>query len=133
MNNDTLNIPKPLSKLEHLVMDFVWSHGPCSAESVREALSPEWPMKESTARTILRRLEEKGYLVHNVDRRTYLYRSAQARQSVAIRAVQQIIDRFCGGSVEQLLTGMVDNKIVDRKGLERLARRVAQSRKQRKS
>jgi BlaI family transcriptional regulator, penicillinase repressor len=90
-------------------------------------------MKESTARTILRRLEEKGYLVHDVDGRTYLYRSTQARQSVAIRAVQQIIDRFCGGSVEQLLTGMVDNKIVDRKELERLARRVAQSRQQRKS
>ncbi len=114
-------------------MDFVWSHGPCSAEVVREALACEWPMKESTARTILRRLEQKGYLEHDVDGRTYLYRSAQARQSVAIRAVQQIIDRFCGGSVEQLLTGMVDNKIVDRKELKRLARRVAQSRKQRKS
>jgi BlaI family transcriptional regulator, penicillinase repressor len=133
MNNGTSKMPKPLSKLEHLVMDFVWSHGPCSAESVREALASKWPMKESTARTILRRLEEKGYLVHDVDGRTYLYRSTQARQSVATQAVQQIIDRFCGGSVEQLLTGMVDNKIVDRKELERLARRVAQSRQQRKS
>lgn len=133
MNNNSSKLPKPLSKLEHLVMDFVWSRGPCSAESVREGLASEWPMKESTARTILRRLEQKGYLVHDVDGRTYLYRSTQARQSVAVRAVQQIIDRFCGGSVEQLLTGMVDSRIVDRKELERLARRVSQSRKQRKT
>jgi BlaI family transcriptional regulator, penicillinase repressor len=125
--------PKALSELEHLVMDFVWSQRSCSAEEVREALALKWPMKESTARTILRRLEQKGYLAHEVEGRTYIYRSVHARQNVAVQAVQQIVDRFCGGSVEQLLVGMVDGKLVGGQELERLARRVAQSRKRQKS
>lgn len=125
---------KPLSELEHLVMDFVWSHGPCTADQVRESLAPNRPMKDSTVRTILRRMEKKGYIVHLVEGRTYLYRSVQPRESVAVRAVKQIVDRFCGGSVEQLLMGMVDSKLIDRRELEKLVQKVAQKkREERKS
>ena len=124
---------KPLSELEHLVMDFVWSHGRCSAEQVREHFAPSRPMKDSTVRTVLRRLERKGYLIHAVAGRTYLYRSTQPRQSVAVRAVKHVIDRFCAGSVEQLLTGMIDGKVIDRRELEKLVRRVAREKRGNKS
>ncbi len=123
---------KPLSDLEHLVMDFVWASGPATSEQVREALAERHPMKESTARTILTRLEQKGYLHHRVEGRTYVYSGAEARQHVAAGAVRQIIDRMCGGSVEQLLVGMVDNEVVDGQELARLAQRIAQ-RKRRKA
>lgn len=106
-------------------MDYIWSHGPCTAESCREALAPSRPMKDSTIRTVLRRLEEKGYLAHQVDGRTFIYRASAARQNVAVRAVKNIIDCFCGGSAEDLVLGMVDNAVLDRKQLERLARKVA--------
>ena len=82
-------------------------------------------MKESTTRTVLRRLEEKGFLQHQIDGRTYVYSVTERRESVAARAVRQIVDRFCGGSVEQLLVGMVDNQIIDQRELERLARQIA--------
>ena len=123
---------KTLGALEHLVMGFIWSHGPASAEQVREAFASQHPMKESTVRTILRRLEAKGYLTHRVEGRTYVYAGAERPQSVAARAVRQIIEKFCGGSVEQLLVGMVANDVVDRRELERLAQRIArrQSRKE---
>jgi len=133
MRSDILQPSKPLSKLEHLVMDYVWAHGPCGAEAVRKALASGWPMKESTARTILRRLERKGYVRHEIEGRTYIYHSVQARQNVAVRALQQIVDRFCGGSVEQLLVGMVESKLINRRDLERLARRVAESRQKEKA
>jgi BlaI family transcriptional regulator, penicillinase repressor len=116
---------KPLSELEHLVMDLVWSRQTATAEQVREALLARRPMKESTVRTVLRRLEEKGYVRHRVEGRTYIYTGNEAPQSVAARSVRAIIDRFCGGSVEQLLVGMVDNDIVDQRELERLGRRIA--------
>jgi len=116
-----------LGELEQLVMDFVWAHGPCTSEACREALAPERPMKESTIRTVLRRLEQKGYVEHTVDGRTFIYRAAERRENVAVRAVKSIIDRFCGGSAEALVLGMVDNEVLDRKQLETLARRVAQS------
>jgi len=91
-------------------------------------LAPRRPMKESTIRTVLRRLEEKGYVTHEVDGRTFIYRAAELRQNVAVRAVKNIIDRFCGGSAEELVIGMVDNAVLDRKQLERLARKIGQRR-----
>jgi BlaI family penicillinase repressor len=117
--------PKGLGQIEQMVMDYVWAHGPCPAEACREALAPSRPMKESTVRTILRRLEEKGFVAHEVEGRTYIYRAAQARQNVAVRAVKNIIDRFCGGSAEELLVGMVQNSMIRREQLEQLARRIA--------
>jgi predicted transcriptional regulator len=42
-----------------------------------------------------------------------------------VRAVRQIIDRFCGGSVQELLVGMVENEILDRQELQELARKLA--------
>jgi BlaI family transcriptional regulator, penicillinase repressor len=117
--------PKGLGAVEQMVMDFVWSHGPCSAEACREALKPARPLKESTVRTILRRLEEKGFVTHETAGRTYIYRAAEGRRNVAVRAVKNIIDRFCGGSAEELVIGMVDNAVIDREQLERLARKIA--------
>jgi predicted transcriptional regulator len=116
---------KALSELEHVVMDYLWAHGPASAEQVREALAASRPMKDSTVRTVLRRLEEKGYLTHRAEGRTYIYTGIEPPQDVAASAVRQIIDRFCGGSVEQLLVGLVNNDVVDERELQRLAQRIA--------
>ena len=107
-------------------MDYVWSHGSCTAEACREALASARPMKDSTIRTVLRRLEEKGYVTHAIDGRTFVYSASAARQNVAVRAVKNIIDRFCGGSAEELVLGMVDNAVLDSKQLERLARKIAE-------
>ena len=117
---------KSLGHVEQLVMEFVWSHGPCTAEACREALVVSAPMKDSTIRTVLRRLEQKGYLSHQVEVRTFVYKALDARQNVAVRAVKNIIDRFCGGSAEQLVLGMVDNAVLDRRQLKRLARKIAE-------
>jgi predicted transcriptional regulator len=108
-------------------MDYIWTQDSVTSESCREALATSRPMKDSTIRTVLRRLEEKGYLTHEVEGRTYVYRASDARQNVAIRAVRGIIDRFCGGSAEQLVLGMVDNAVLNPKQLERLAQRVAEN------
>jgi BlaI family transcriptional regulator, penicillinase repressor len=117
--------PKSLGELEQLVMDYIWSHGPTTAEQCREALLPKHAMKDSTVRTVLRRLEEKGFLSHKMEGRTYVYRTLQARRNIAARAVAHIVDRFCGGSVEQLLVGMVENEVLDHAELQRLAQKIA--------
>jgi BlaI family penicillinase repressor len=126
MKNTHSSRPKNIGEVEQMVMDYVWSHGPVTAEACREALAPRRPMKESTIRTVLRRLEQKGYVTHEVDGRTFIYRAAELRQNVAVRAVKSIIDRFCGGSAEELVIGMVDNAVLDRRQLERLAQKIGQ-------
>ena len=115
---------KALSELEHLVMGAIWERSFATAEDVREALASQHPMKDSTVRTVLKRLEDKGYLEHRVDGRTNVYRSLEPAQNVAVKAVQQIINRLCGGSVEQLLIGMVDDEVLDEKELQRLAKKI---------
>ncbi|HKF51670.1 MAG TPA: BlaI/MecI/CopY family transcriptional regulator [Candidatus Acidoferrales bacterium] len=122
-----LTKPKNLGDVEQVVMDHVWSHGPCTSEECREALTDARPMKESTIRTVLRRLEEKGYVAHELSGRTFIYRAAEARQNVAVRAVKNIIDRFCGGSAEELVIGLVDNEVLDAKRLEQLTRMISQA------
>jgi predicted transcriptional regulator len=112
---------KPLSELEHLVMDVLWKRSQSTTEDVREALAQRHPMKDSTARTILSRLEEKGYIKRHVEGRTNVYRVSEPPRNLAVTAVQQIIDRLCGGSVEQLIVGMVDRELLDERELRRLA------------
>ena len=79
-------------------------------------------------RTLLRRLEARGYLAHSVQGKLFAYRAKLPRRSVAARAVQHIIQRFCAGSVEQFLVGMVDEKVLSVQELERLARKVRKQR-----
>ena len=105
-------------------MDHVWAAGPVTAEACRDALRDRWPMKESTMRTVLKRLEDKGYVTHTTQGRTYIYEAAETSSSVAARAVRQLIDRFCGGSAEALLVGMVRNDVLSAVQLERLTKKI---------
>lgn len=107
-------------------MDYLWASGPASADQCREALRVTWPMKESTMRTVLTRLEEKGFVTHVTEGRTYIYRASEGPTVVATRAVKQIVDRLCGGSAETMVLGMVSNGMISPQQLERLARRIAQ-------
>lgn len=119
--------PVELGDLERDLLTIVWRLGNVTAEQVREEL--DRPLKDSTIRTVLRRLEEKGYLAHETENRTFVYRPAESRQKVAGRAVKRIVDWFCEGSVEALLVGMVDSKVLDRAELQRLAERIAAAQK----
>ena len=118
------NLPD-LGNLEREVMQLVWANAPVTAEAVRERL--ERRLKESTVRTVLRRLEDKGYVTHTVEGRTYVYQAAAPRGRVAAKAVQRIVDWFCNGSVEEVLVGMVDASMLDQRQLRLLADKVAKA------
>ena len=118
-------IAADLGDLEREVLRLVWRFGSVTAEKVRGELNR--PLKESTVRTVLRRLEEKGHLTHVVDGRTFVFRAVEPRGRAAARAVKRIADWFCEGSVEEVLAGLVDAKMLDRADLARLAEKIAQS------
>jgi BlaI family transcriptional regulator, penicillinase repressor len=120
--------PAELGELESSILSIVWREGSVTAEKVREAL--DRPLTDSTVRTMLRRLEEKGYIEHSIEDRAFVYRPAESRQRVAGRAAQRIVDWLCEGSVETLLVGMVDSKVLDGDELQRLAKRIAAVREQ---
>lgn len=119
----------PLSDLENKVMSIVWNLQEATAEQVRQQLEASQSLKDSTVRTILRRLETKGYVGHRVEGRTYIYAPRERSQNVAADAVRSIIERFCGGSIEALLVGMVDREVISPEKLEELAAKIAQQEK----
>jgi predicted transcriptional regulator len=107
-----------LGELEREVLQVIWRSGQASADQVRQALRRR--LKESTVRTVLSRLENKGYLTHRVEQRTFLYRAVKPPAHLAARAVQRVADWFCGGSVDAVLLGMVEAKVLSRRDLRRL-------------
>ncbi|GBQ24208.1 CopY family transcriptional regulator [Gluconacetobacter sacchari DSM 12717] len=116
-----------LGDLERDVMELVWKHGPVTADTVREALPRN--SKDSTVRTVLKRLERKGLVSHTVEGRTYLFKASIPRKTLAARAVKRIVDRFCQGSVDDVLVGMADAKMLDRDQLAALIERLDQEEK----
>lgn len=116
-----------LSDLERTVMQVVWNQGRVTAEEVRSALAEAAPMKDSTARTILRRLGEKGFVAHRIEGRTYVYTPRVERSEAASDAVLGIADKFCAGSIEQLLVGLVDQRVLSSARLSKLARKIEQA------
>ena len=124
-------LPKSPSALEQLVMEFLWANGPSSSEAIRQGLQKRHPMKEATARTILRRLETKGYVTHVEEGRTFIYSSVQP-QNVAIRAIRQIIDRFWGGSPQALVAGMVEHEVIDPAELEECSKKLQRLQRQKR-
>ncbi len=101
-------------------MQAVWDGAPCTVESVHRTVSRRRNIKETSVRTILRRLETKGYLKHEEEGRAYVYRAAQPARNLAAHAVRQIIDRLCRGSVEELVSGMVEAKVLSKGEMDRL-------------
>lgn len=122
--------PSGLGDLEREVLSLVWNLESASAEDVRVRL--DRPLKESTVRTVLRRLEEKGHLEHSVAGRTFIYKARQSRGRAAASAVKRIADWFCGGSLEEVVAGLVEARMLDEKELRRLTRRIAKARGGRK-
>jgi BlaI family transcriptional regulator, penicillinase repressor len=121
--------PTDLGDLERDVMQLVRAEGPLTSEAVREKLPR--PLKESTVRTVLRRLEDKGFVTHTVEGRTFIFKATEARREVAARAVRRIADWLCNGSLEEVLVGMVDTDVMDLKQLQQLAEKIAKAKQRR--
>jgi predicted transcriptional regulator len=112
------NLP-PLGDLEHELLTILWKHGEMTAFAIRKQVARK--LKDATIRTVLRRLEEKSYVTHSVLSGTFIYRARETAETTAAGAVQGIVERFCGGSLERALTGLVAAGFVDAEQLAALA------------
>lgn len=122
-----------LGPLENAVMKVIWESGESTADEVRRKVVSDTQLKDSTIRTVLRRLEAKGFLSHRVEGRTFVYFQKVARESLAARAVKGIADRFFQGSVSDLLLGMANDRMVTAQELKELAEKVKRAAEAKKS
>src|SRR5204863_6780000 len=80
----------PLGDLEHELLTILWKHGEMTATAVRKHVARK--LKDPTIRTVLRRLEEKGYVTHSVVSGTFIYRARESAETTAATAVQGIVE-----------------------------------------
>ncbi len=86
-------------------MHAIWDKGKATVQEVKDALSEAHPGAYTTFLTMMRRMENKGYLKHDMheDGKTYVYRPLVSREEVSASMFQDIYDRLFRGSSERLL------------------------------
>ena len=102
------------------VMDVLWERGASTVAEVQESLPDE--LAYTTVLTMLRTLEEKGYVTHEEAGRAYRYSPLVAREEAGASAVQRLTRKLFRGSPELLLTQLVSERGLTKEQLEAMRR-----------
>ena len=100
------------------VMEILWERGTATVAEVRDALEDE--MAYTTVLTVLRRLEEKGYVGHDEEGRAHRYRPVVERVQARESALERLTRKLFAGSPELLLTHLVSQRKLSEAELRRL-------------
>jgi len=125
-----LNQEHELSRRERQIMDVIYAAGTSTAADVVEALPDK--LSNSTVRTLLRILVEKGHLKQKPDGPRYIYRPKRPRPKAAQGALRRVVQTFFGGSVEQAVKGLLETSDVElsEDQLDRLHQMIESARKE---
>jgi len=111
--------------VELLLMKAVWRRGAATVQEVTDAVAPERKLAYSTVLTMLRSLEEKGFLAHDQEDRRYVYRPVVDENDVGKSMLKDVLDRVFDGSKELLLTRLFELGRVDDRELRLIRRKLA--------
>ena len=95
-----------LSRRERQIMDVVYRRGRATASEVLEEMVD--PPSYSAVRAMLRTLEEKGHVHHEMDRLTYVYLPSLGKEKAKRSAVKHLLRTFFGDSPEQIVAALLD-------------------------
>ena len=118
---------KTLTEGELRIMDVVWSLEQASVKDVTAALKRKHPIAYKTVQTMLRILEEKGYVRHVVSGRSYIYSPIIARQVARRAALEQLLKNFFDGSPQSLLVNLVEDNELDASDIQKLSDLISKS------
>jgi len=123
-------MPRPPSELltdrEAQIMEILWNRGQATAEEVRSALADD--PHDSTVRTLLRVLKDKGY-ARITGRQPAVYEPAVPRADVQQSAARSLLDRFFGGSADALVMRLLEDEQLSAEQLEQLKKQFASQRR----
>jgi len=104
-------------------MKLVWERERgVTVRDIYEALLAHRKVAYTTVMTMMRILEQKGFLKKSQDERAYVYRPAQPKGQVIGAMVREFINRVFNGSAEPLLVHLVEEHHLSQKDLEEIAR-----------
>jgi BlaI family transcriptional regulator, penicillinase repressor len=92
------------------IMKVIWQLGPATVRDVYEDLLKRRKIAYTTVMTMMKILEQKGYLKKSDKDRAFVYRPARPQRQVINGMVKEFINRVFNGSAEPLLLHLVEEK-----------------------
>ena len=112
-----------LTDREAEIMEQLWKLGTATSEQIRAELSGE--PHDSTIRTMLRILEEKGFVSHRREGRSFVFQPLVPREKVQAKTLGHVIRRFFSGSPHDLVLRLLEDEQLSPADLESLLRQVS--------
>lgn len=116
--------PHRLGKVQQQIMEVLWQRGRASARAITEDLSREKPVAHSTVQTLLRQLEAKGAITHDLEERTFIFRPLVQPTDLRASAASELLSRLFDGSVTGLVAHLLEQRQISRDELNRLRRLI---------
>ena len=113
-----------LGRVQLKIMQVLWERGRANAREITDALNQEEAIAHSTVQTLLRKLEEKGSIAHDVEERTFIYYPLVEEDSVTHSATRELLERVFGGSAAGLVAYLLKKERISRKELERIRKLI---------
>jgi len=107
-----------IGNVEARIMRVLWERGRATAREITEALNESRPIAHSTVQTLLRKLEAKQAVAHDVEDRTFVFRALVAPNEVRRRATRELLDRLFDGSPGGLITYLVKHEGLSEEDVE---------------
>ncbi len=123
------NDPSPLTTAQREIMEIVWARGEATVTEVRDALAKHRSVARNTVLTMIVRLEERGWLKHREQGRTFIYSAARPKSASLGAKVSQMVDRMFGGSPEDLMTALIEYRGLSSEESERIRTMIEESEK----
>ncbi len=115
---------------EFAVLKLVWEHGPLTVRQIREHLTTDEEIPYTSVLTLLQLMEQKGFLRHKREGKTYRYSARKTRQTMTRTLLRDFIARFFDGSPEALVMGLAENAQLDPEIWDELQAEVRKQRKE---
>jgi len=97
-----------LSRAQREVMEIIWDLGEAGVAEVVRELNKSRPAARNTVRTLLERMEEKGWLTHRAEGRSFIYAPTVDREESLGERVRDMVEKACGGQPEKLMMALMD-------------------------
>ena len=121
---------KELTERELEVLQVFWKQGEITAQQARDALAAGGTDRAyTTIATLVRILTEKSYLQQTTSERPFLYRAVRSYEEVSRNLLGDLVERVFGGSREQLLVRLLDQKKLTAKERARLEQILRENQK----
>ncbi len=109
-----------MSPAETEVLRLVWQCREATVQQVYEALPDRRKVTYVTVATLLRRLEEKGYLKHRLRGKAFIYAPAAKQEDVIRRTISDLVERLFGGNPVPLMQHLAQHSGITDEDIERL-------------